>query len=74
MFLKQVPCLACSDVSNPHLTISPALSAMATLDARTLIRAGDWPDTEDIEDMLRLRGSWAMRGDERRQSLGCKMR
>ena len=47
---------------------------MATLDARTLTRAGGWPDTEDTEDMLRLRGSWAMRGDERRQSLGCKMR
>ena len=55
------------DVTNPHLTISPALSAMATLDARTLTRAGGWSDTED---MLRLGGFWAMRGDQRRQSLG----
>ena len=40
---------------------------MATLDARTLTRAGGSPDTED---MLRLRGFWAMMGDQLRQSLG----
>ena len=62
-----MPRVACYDVSNPHLTISPALSAMATLDARTLTRAGGWPDKED---MLRLGGFWVIRGDQRRQSLG----
>lgn len=65
-------CLEClvSIFSNPHLTISPALSAMATLEARTLMRAGGWPDAED---MLTL-GSWARIRDQRRRGLGCKMR
>ena len=75
---ENIPAAKCpvslgSILSNPHLTISPALSAMATLEARTLMRAGGWPDTEDTEDMLTL-CSWARIRDQRRRGLGCKMR